>query len=208
MSKTRKVLYFCPLQFSYVITGYKNETDDLSKEKLFLVMNADLESAQELIFTMNDILKSYFKITDSNIYHRLVIDAGLTINFASRSLKNVDFLINLTNMQFSGTKVNNSGQIEIFNLQQLDNGIIRKCDLLCYICKTVNSQGDVTYTEEFAFEEHHHLEDKIKVITTKRIEDYEYSTSNKKQMTIFEDMLNYLNHIVSNINNINWSWGE
>lgn len=205
MSDKGKIAYFFPLSTPYMLTGYKNETDDLEKEKVFLIMNSRLESIQELIFTINDILKVYFEINDYNIYHRLVMSANLQINFESRAWKNIDFLINLTNMQFSGTTMNNSGQIELFDLQQSNKGIVRKCDLLCYINKSIDSSGNITYTEEFAFEEYHDLEDKIKVMTTKRIENYDY---HDRKMTIFEDMLTYMDNLLSNMDKINWSWGE
>ena len=68
-----------------------------------------------------------------NLWHKIVISSNNRINFNSKNWKNKYLIVNLANLQFSGTDVNNIGKIEIFNIKNKDHGIILRYNLLCYI---------------------------------------------------------------------------
>lgn len=205
MSMTNvKLGYFFPLKASYSLIGYKNEISSTDPEKAFLILNDELNSLFSLRFIINDIIKKYFNMYTCKDYHRIVISSNEPINFKSNEWRKKDFIVNLSNMQISGTDTNNVARLELFDVASRDEGIIRKCRLLCYLNKTEDAKGYISYTEEFVLEEYQEISDIIKIISTRRIENYDYLP---EYITIFEDMLSYMDQINLHPDDVDWGWG-
>lgn len=204
--KEAKLGMFFPLNStSYMCKGYLKRIDtgyEWDYEKLFLVMNHKIFSISNILFNINDILKLFYDPDINPYLRRLIIEADKKIDYNSEEWDGIRFVIDLSNMEFSGTFYYMYGKFNFYDLKYVKYGVVRRCELICNMNRIDNTLSERRYIEEFMIQQFHQDSFRMKVISTKRIENYYYYP---EYSTILQNMIAYLKQVALNTD-ITWGW--
>ena len=189
---------------SYICKGYMKRIDvdfEWKDEKLFLVFNHKIKNLTHILFNINDILKLYFNPYKGHTYsRRLIVESKEKIDFLTPALNDIRFIIDFSNMEFSGTWFYLNGKIIFYDIRYAKYGVVRKCELICNMTRIgIDFRA---FAQEFMIQQYHQDGIRMKVISTKRIDNYNYYA---EYNTILEKMIKYLKSIALNPD-VNWGW--
>lgn len=197
---------FFPLDDPYICKGYVQDLTKINVDKVFLILNEDLNSLYSVNFILNDILKNYFNMNNNYIKRRLVISSNEKIDFMSDLWDDTRFVLHFADLYFSGNMSLLNGTLKFYDVKYRLSNVIRECELSCYITRThLNKNTRPKYVEEFILQQYHQNRDKVKIIITKKVDNYPYFPDDS---TILQDMINFLREVVLNDEDIVWGWPE